>query len=263
MKRLIPVLMVAVLAVAGSVYADTYGTVTLDLSGTGGDTVYMTAPTIGTVDVYTYPYYYTLSNFKADASHPNATLDTTKPYHGFCLSLVTDIYENTNYPGFQVRDLADVITDSPDSPQQTNVLKLFQDYATALTTLNVAGSLESPQANYLSDALTVSLWEVLTEKTQKSPFSVTGGDTYETGFTNGADTVANGWLRGLSTAAAYTGHVYALYDSGVQTQEITLLSSLNTGGPVPEPMAFVRFASLLLVGLPIGAIAIYRRRRRA
>ncbi len=236
MKRLIPVLMVAVLAVAGSVLADTYGTVNVDLTGVAGDIVTVTTPDIG--EVYTCPYTYQLSHFLPSGSHPSAVL-ATGTYKGFCLSLVQDIDE-TSYTGFSVVDLSDVLSGTA----LTNALKLFNEY----NNMNPTGLLD-PQPGALSDALTVALWSEI-----NGPIAVSGLST-------GAQLYEGELLAGLASASEYTGPIYALEDGSLQPQEIVLGTSLAIAS-VPEPMPFVRFASLLLVGLPIGAIALYRRRRQ-
>jgi hypothetical protein len=272
MKRLISVLIVAVLAVPGVAFADALGPVDLTLYTVGGHTADVTTPSIGWV--YTCPYYYQLSV-------PNGSTAPTSlagSYSGFCLSLTTEIYQGTEYTDFAIQKMTDVFSRTTAD----QILKLFTDYSNA----PALGSPTSPAPSAASDAMSVALWAVLqgaasvtvdsTTFTAYSGLSESGSVVMSvTGLSSDAISLLSRpeWLRDItgdsSGTSLYTaGTIYALINpDDVQRQEITLLTpgseSASLSASVPEPAPFVRFASLALVGLPIGAIVLYRRRRRA
>jgi hypothetical protein len=276
MKRLIPVLIVAVLAVAGTALANTYGTVDLQFVGetppattgyiylnrtdlTGGSTWYE--------NVYLPPYDVKIIGVQAGATAGvQALLNQTKQV--YCLDLISGVGTSNNYV---VQDLSDPLHLLKTSGG-TMALTLETWRVDALKALFSSHFPTSGGA--AGDSLSLAAWELVYETaTSKADFSShfdVASFSSSTGFkaaggsiTAGVVNDANDWISSALAAgppSSGTG-VYILSDPTYQDFAFMVTGHLVSN--VPEPTGFARLASLALLGLPIGAIVLYRRRRRA
>jgi hypothetical protein len=302
MRRCILALTAAAVMVFGrAAMADPYGFVNLELTSAGPDSVtayYPGAPGGGIGGVQLGPYGYTLSQptpsllaAPSGYSYTGASslvgLGSTNQL-GFCISLTNEIQLNTPtpYSDFYVMKLSDAV----GAASATNIESLLYLYTTSGGTLPpVLGS------NKYQDALTLGIWDVLTENPLASNDSVLKGSpnqgnvyfsnpsssnaTAALGTGNGtnigsgnSEGITDMWLSELSTVSntqrqmlMNSTELLGLVDvknGSVQAQSI-YISGLGAPPPVPEPGRIVGLAGMGLVGIPLGFLALRRKRLSA
>jgi hypothetical protein len=298
MKRCIPVLMLAVLAVVGTAWGQlgtgSLGTVDFNLSVNSSNAtayVYANGQNGSTVDGYLGPYTYQFTSVTAD--HTGGALTSAVQgltTNGFCVDLVDEIGQQ-GYSAY-VYSLTSSASVSPYALQNISggtsnnglAVAHLQELAGEYVKAAGAGALLNPQAGILSYALQYAIWDVVTVprppagsnyNLATSPFLVSDslGDALTSNTaapgTAGATavTIANYWLAhmGDSSVVPFTSLYSLVPTNGDQIQSVVLdLGSFTpqTGNPVPEPVGLVGLVGLALCGLPIGANVLYRRFRR-
>lgn len=294
MQRSICALFVVAAVLCGqSAVADPvdYGFVNLTLTSAGPDSVtaYYPNPSnpsqeISVSGAQLGPYGYTLSAPTTPLPAPPtgysayagaSPLVGTNQF-GFCISLTNEISENTLYSDFYVMNLSDAV----GATNATNIESLLYLYKSTGGTLPpVLGS------NKYQDALTLGIWDVLTENPLASNDSVlkgnaNAGNVYFSNPSSANATAALGtsssegitdiWLSELSTVTD------AERQSVMNNTQLLGLVDVNNGSvqaqsiyiagfgapPAPEPGRIVGLAGMCLVGLPLGLVALRRRQKR-
>jgi hypothetical protein len=270
--------MMVMLLSASSALADPHlGFVDLTLTGAGPDTVTAQYPPSVTENgVLLGPYAYKLAAASTPLPSPptgqvsgmqpvqTSDLGTGASRLGFCISLQNSISQNVLYKDFYVETIADALG-TVKAQNVTSLLYLYEGAPGFGTLPPTAGS------NKYQDALTMAIWEVLTETSVTTPFGVTTGNVQFSNPSSGnaasALAIADGWLAALptvtgpqrATITSNTG-IYGLVDGNVQAQSIFI--SLP-GASVPEPGRVVGLAGMGLLGLPLGFISLRRRYRHS
>jgi hypothetical protein len=284
MRRCIPVVVLVVLATAGTAFGEFYGTVDMTV-GLPGNNQTATFSWASGEEVYVGPYQYNLSN-------PTGTVSSllggnSLVVNGFCVDFTTNIYVGPSYKT-DVLDLGDpgTLHNLPVGSSIDSIVphieELMYEYQ------NAGGTPATPTSSPLGTALQYALWEV-TNAPATAPYNVGNNlisDSY--GETSASDSVvpssltgvtlpaqiANFWLNNMDPGDTYYKNdsfwllgngIYALVPedgSQIQSVVIALGYSHNYSG-TPEPMGLVALAGLALCGLPVGAKAFFSRFRKA
>lgn len=254
MKRYLLLLAVlSQLCLAPSAFGAIYGTVDVKLlSDVYGSPVTVYTNFAVNHSTVAGPYNFAFSNADADGSNINGGLFESQfqgNKRGFCVDLLNNISwgQQANY---DVVDLSNVMS----SQVEVDIRNLFAWFVSS------GGSAVTPQTGYLSDALSVAIWERMTETNAILPLSVNTGNVTISWNNTQASNAANLWL-GSTNSTSFTGSIYALLnkdDPRVQGQVVALALSLAPPPSVPEPGTLV---ILLGLGLSACGFRLVRRRR--
>ncbi len=260
MKRLTVLMSLAVALVAATALAGPLGYVDLNFQsaiGSGVTMYYPGGPASGEPTV-TAPYGFTLSAPSNPGTYPPVANAAAAGLYGAKTGFCVDLTQTINYIpyyDFAVYPVATAPLNTVNgATANSDILKLITEYQ------NTGRNIDSPDQSDQTSALTLAIWEVLSDTT---PTDVTSGNVHVgAGQLSGAASIANTWLVPATLAATtpYNGNVYALVDLTYQDQMVGLVTSLSL--QTPEPRGWVGLSSLCLLGLPIGIVAIYRRRRQ-
>ena len=283
MKRFTPFLMLVVMATATTCLADTYGTVDMYFVGAGdllGDSAAVVNVSAASYSggVYACPYVYQFNN---PTNTNTLGLGGGAEQAGFCVDFNDDIYGGATGT-FTVEDLSTYLNDTTKA-KQIEALMYYATQNQGVASSGVVDFTAGPFVSPASTGLSLAIWTVLLASGDTPPsftttsngftttnFAVTSSNTYGGTAPAGTDIAfATALLTDLASGESYQspGNIYALAQAGkdpLQAQSIVMVGvTPQNVSPVPEPSAWVGLAGLALCCLPVGMVALFRRRRQA
>jgi hypothetical protein len=279
MRRVVASLAMAFLTCATPAIADTFATANVSFEGAMGDVV-----TASNEGVYAGPYAYYIDSVVPKAAHSGFTLPSgvsgTIPkgylgagnsynYLGFCIEFNQNISVGGPWQ-FNVEDLTSALTGAVGSHSNAataaaDIESLASQFIDAGGDITNPSPLLTPQTSpltraQLADALSLGIWEVLSNVTTPQ---INGGTSGDISASTDPSVIAeaNSWLSLLGSPLNHNVLIYGLGSDTLQNQSI-MFAVANPNITTPEPAELIGLGGVGIGGLPIGLGLLFARKRR-